>query len=210
MFVVSRVNCESTAAEIVKTVDVLQAIRWIKQAWQEVPQEIISKCFNKCGFSPSICESEVSEDTALFEELANLVKRIDDIDGITAEQYISADEEVPTSAAPVNTSRVDWREALRDEALSFFTADADEPASKEVLVEDSGTLSDQEEVDIEPVESTIKSTAEAITIVDDLQRFASSQLKDDDMVVDLMKISQRLQDARLAKQKQSLITQFLS
>ena len=98
----------------------------------------------------------------------------------------------------------------RREALSFCTADADEPASKEVLVEDSGTLSDQEEVDIEPVESTIKSTAEAITIVDDLQRFASSQLKDDDMVVDLMKISQRLQDARLAKQKQSLITQFLS
>ena len=119
-------------------------------------------------------------------------------------------KEVPTSAAPVNTSRVDWREAFRDEALSFCTADADEPVSKEVLVEDSGTSSDQEEVDIKPVESIIKSTAEAITIVDDLQRFASSQLKDDDMVVDLMKISQRLQDARLAKQKQSLITQFLS
>ena len=56
----------------------------------------------------------------------------------------------------------------------------------------------------------MKSTAEAIRIVDDLQRFASSQLKDDDMVVDLMKISQRLQDARLAKQKQSVIKQFLS
>ena len=101
---------------------------------------------------------------------------------------------------------MDWREALRDEALSFCTADADEPASKEVLVEDSGTLSDQEEVDIKPVESIIKSTAEAITIMNDLQRFASSQL----MVVDLMKISQHLQNARLAEQKQSLITQFLS
>ena len=105
---------------------------------------------------------------------------------------------------------MDWQEALGDEALSFCTADADEPASKEVLVEDSGTLSDQEEVDIKPVESIIKSTAEAITIMDDLQRFASSLLKDDDMVVDLMKISQRLQDSRLAKQKRSLIIQFLS
>lgn len=142
-FVVSRVNSGSTAAEIVKTVDVLQAIRWIKQAWEEVPQEMIRKCFHKCGFSPSICESEVSEDTALFEEFANLVQRIGSIDGISAEQYISADEEVPISAPPVNTSRDDWREALRDEALSLCAADADEPASKEVIVEDSGTLSDQ-------------------------------------------------------------------
>lgn len=205
-FVVSHVNSRSTAAEIVNTVDVLQAIRWVKQAWEEVPKEMIRKCFHKCGFSPSICESEVTEDTALFEEFGNLVQRIDGIDRLSAEQYISVDEEVPTSAPPVNTSRDDWREALRDEALFLCAAEADEPASKETVVEDS----DQEEVDIEPVESSIQSIAEAMKVVADLQRFASSKLKDDDMVTGLMKISQRLQDARLATQQQCSITKFFS
>ena len=82
----------------------------------------------------------------------------------------------------------------------------DEPASKETVVEDS----DQEEVDIEPVESSIQSIAEAMKVVADLQRFASSKLKDDDMVTGLIKISQRLQDARLATQQQCSITKFFS
>ena len=140
-FVVSCVNHGSMAAEIVNTIDMLQAIRWIKQAWQDVPQEIISKCFYKCGFSPSICESEVSKDTELFKKLANLIKHYHDINGILVEQHISANEEVPASAAPVNIYTVDQREALHNKALSFFTANADEPASKEVLVEDCGTSS---------------------------------------------------------------------
>ena len=164
---------------------------------------MIRKCFHKCGFSPAIYESEVTEDTALFEEFGNLVQRIDGIDGLSAEQYISVDEEVPTSAPAVNTSRDDWREALRDEALSLC---ADEAASKETVVEDS----DQEEVDIEPVESSIQSIAEAIKVVADLQGFASSKLKNDDMVAGLMKISQRPQDARLATQQQCSITKFIS
>ena len=74
-FVVSHINSRSTAAEIVSTVDVLQAIQWVKQAWEEVPREMIRKCFPaKCGFLPAICESEVTEDT---EEFGNLVQPID-------------------------------------------------------------------------------------------------------------------------------------
>ena len=75
---------------------------------------------------------------------------------------------------------------------------ADKPASKETVVEDS----DQKEVDIEPVESSIQSTAEVMKVVADLQRFTSSKLKDDYMVffftiwsvTDSMQISQRLPD----------------
>ena len=47
-FVLSRVNHGLTAPDIAKEVDVLQAIRWIKQAWDEVLVEIIQRCFDKC------------------------------------------------------------------------------------------------------------------------------------------------------------------
>ena len=164
---------------------------------------MIRKCFHKCGFSPAICESEVTKDTALFEELGNLVQLID---GLSAAQYISVDGEVPTSAPAVNTSRDDWWEALQDEALSLCADEADELASKVTVAEDS----DQEEVDIEPVESSIQSIAEAMKVVADLQRFASSKLKDDYMVTSLMKISHHLQDARLVTQQQCSITKFFS
>ena len=35
-FVISRVNDKKTASEIVKEVDVLKAIRWVKEAWNQV------------------------------------------------------------------------------------------------------------------------------------------------------------------------------
>ena len=73
-FVVSHVNSQSTAAEIVSMVDV-------KPAWEEVPRKMIRKCFHKCRFSPAICESEVSKETALFEEFGNLVQHINSLTG---------------------------------------------------------------------------------------------------------------------------------
>ena len=79
--------------------------------------------------------------------------------------------------------------------------------NQKVVVEDSD---EDDDVDIEPVEPTIQSTAEAIRIADDLQRFASSRLKDENLVADLMKISQCIQDFRLTQQRQSNITEFFS
>jgi len=81
-FIVSHVNSQSTAAEIVSTVDV-------KPAWEEVPRKMIRKCFHKCGVSPAICESEVSKETALFEKFGNLIQHINGINRLLAVQYIS-------------------------------------------------------------------------------------------------------------------------
>ena len=44
-FVISRVNDKKTASEIVKEVDVLKAIRWAKEAWNQVDEKTIRKCF---------------------------------------------------------------------------------------------------------------------------------------------------------------------
>ena len=40
----------SSAQELAKTVNVLDAILWLKSAWSEVKEETIQKCFKHCGF----------------------------------------------------------------------------------------------------------------------------------------------------------------
>ena len=49
-YVLSKIDHTTlTGAEIVKTVDVLKAMRWVAQAWDSVKQKTIVKCFKKCG-----------------------------------------------------------------------------------------------------------------------------------------------------------------
>ena len=48
-FVISRINDNVKATDIIQEVDVLKAISWIKSAWGEVLGETIVNCFNKCG-----------------------------------------------------------------------------------------------------------------------------------------------------------------
>ena len=48
------------ASEIVKSVNLLMAIRWTVSAWEKVPPEVISKCF-KHGMYPDK-EIEMDDD----------------------------------------------------------------------------------------------------------------------------------------------------
>ena len=46
---------EKCCSELLKEVDVLQAIYWVKNAWEAVLPLTMTKCFVKCGFKTS-CE----------------------------------------------------------------------------------------------------------------------------------------------------------
>ena len=64
-----------STSSIVKTINILMAIRWIRQAWDEVKPETIMNCFRHCGaLPPQNCEQEDSlmlvEDLEL-EEVAD-------------------------------------------------------------------------------------------------------------------------------------------
>jgi len=66
-----------TASDIVKTINVLTAIRWIKKAWDEVKPQTITNCFRKTGALPQDQESEqdpfagLEEDDTCLEELVH-------------------------------------------------------------------------------------------------------------------------------------------
>ena len=71
-FVISRVDKQTTAAEIAKEVDILKAIRWIQEAWVSVREYTVRNCFQKCGFTDETCAEVDTND----EEFASLVKEI--------------------------------------------------------------------------------------------------------------------------------------
>lgn len=65
-YVLSKIDHTTlTGAEIVKTIDVLKAMRWVAQAWASVKPDTIVKCFRKGGILTA--ESVVVARTAVLE-----------------------------------------------------------------------------------------------------------------------------------------------
>ena len=114
-FVISRVNDKKTASEIVKEVDVLEAIRCVKEAWNQVDEETIRKCFRKCGLIPAVCE-EIESNDQIDTEFEELLRRIDS-DASSAD-YIGEDNMVPFCREPIDLSKEEWRSLIRNEVLS--------------------------------------------------------------------------------------------
>ena len=53
-FVLSKIDeTNDTASQIVKSISVLMAIRWVAEAWDSVQEETIRKCFTKSGITGS-------------------------------------------------------------------------------------------------------------------------------------------------------------
>ena len=50
MITIMEMHKEKRSSEISKKIDVLQAITWIKKAWDSVRPETIQKRFKRCGF----------------------------------------------------------------------------------------------------------------------------------------------------------------
>ena len=48
-YVLTKIDTCSTATEVVKSITILQAIRWVAEAWKSVDTITIKKCFRKAG-----------------------------------------------------------------------------------------------------------------------------------------------------------------
>ena len=57
-----------TASTIVKSINVLMAIRWIKQAWDELKPQTVVNCFKLCGGLPQEQESDKDPFEGLGED----------------------------------------------------------------------------------------------------------------------------------------------
>lgn len=66
-YVGSQVDGEKNVSEIVKSINVLMAIEWGRQAWNDVRQSTITKCFQKTGLYPR--DEPIEDDPFEGEEL---------------------------------------------------------------------------------------------------------------------------------------------
>ena len=81
--VVSKIDECSSASEVCKSVDVLQAIRWTAMAWNDISESTIIKCFIKAGILNSEGDANeleaVNSDFGPFAELAGEVNKVEDM-----------------------------------------------------------------------------------------------------------------------------------
>ena len=68
----ARIEDCSNASELLKSVNVLTAIRWAGEAWKKVTEVMIKKCFHKAGvlsYDFSLIQSGISPETDIFADI---------------------------------------------------------------------------------------------------------------------------------------------
>ena len=71
--VISNINNGKKASDIIRGVDLLQCMRWVNQAFQQIAKEMIKHCSEKCGFSEVSLLAE--EPDGKFKDLINVQKK---------------------------------------------------------------------------------------------------------------------------------------
>ena len=106
-FVISRIDDNRKASEIIQEVHVLKAISWIKAAWEEVSDQTVTNCFRKCGFCNKDQNGVVQKiDQDEDEEFANMVKQLaGDID---PHDYVDFDKDTASSMPAVYVGSISW------------------------------------------------------------------------------------------------------
>ena len=86
-------DSDDNASNICKSVNVLLAMRWIKQAWAQVSAATIKNCFKHCGAMPTESEEEFTDPFADLDTQESDVANLDELvtplnSGITAAEYL--------------------------------------------------------------------------------------------------------------------------
>ena len=196
---ISRINDNVKATDIIQEVDVLKAISWIKSAWGEVSEETIVNCFKKCGFRKSQPDVQLT-DFAEEEEFESLVKELST--DVSAAEYIDFDREVVTSQPSIDVKNIAWRQESRQNAIdTVMGCHNDQEHLKDIE-------SDDEEVTIDD-SLAIKSISEALQLVDRITCF-TRQYEDGEINEWLEVVTEKLQDIMIRNRQQKKITDYFN
>ena len=106
-YVLSKIEECDTASDVVKSVNILVAIRWVATAWANVKEETVAKCFRKAGIldslevisSPHMQTDSVDpflEVDEQMESMKNLMERtMPDGQRCSVEDYLKGDDDLP-------------------------------------------------------------------------------------------------------------------
>lgn len=192
--ILSLMDDASSATGISKAVNILDAILWLKCAWDAVSSVTIQKCFSKCGFNVPLRSENDSDDgddsqtDRPAEELESVIPGVE----MNWNDYAQCDDQLPTC----ETIQDDWEENLI-EKLRMDKQDDPEDEDEDVI-------------EISTEERSIISEESAAVALRELRDFSIAH--ENAYLLDLVCKSQEVLDrlllAKRLKAKQTKITAF--
>jgi hypothetical protein len=175
-FVLSKIDeTNDTASQIVKSISVLMAIRWVAEAWDSVQEETIRKCFTKSGITGSSFsvvrrlheDEDPFDDVEAQQEFHDLFDRISPSEtNCPVEEYINGEGDVPICMQYDD----DWED-------HFFAELGSSQAVSDSLVQEDPD--DEGQFDLEPPPPKITRFQDAI--YPHLKRFSHSWIGEDSL-----------------------------
>lgn len=175
--VLAKIEECSSAYDVVKSVTILKAIRWIGQAWQLVSSDTIKKCFRKAGiltkeFDVVTRGNDIDEDpfedlddNAAITDLENLMSQIDHTEqNCSVDEFINADSETPVCQDIFTET---WES-------EFFDNIGGHNSKSVVSNEDDQEDNDSDSGDLEIV-PRLKTYPEVIQTLEDVAHFLDSK-----------------------------------
>ena len=171
-FVLSKIDTCSNASQVVKSVTILHAVRWVAEAWKYVSEITVKKCFRQAGilkqdFSvvdlPSEADpfadlDETSDSGHAEEELTHLMNAVQGQDcACTLEEIFAAENDVPICSEFADDA---WDETFMDEL---------QPSISEAQVNSEEDECEQDMPD--PPAKRIKTYKEAVECLEDVRHF---------------------------------------
>ena len=160
----------ATASQLVQSVDVLQAIRWVAEAWDSVKEETVKKCFRKAGitctdFSVVGRQFENEDPFADLDEQEELQTLVDQISytEITCcgiQEYVNGEGDMPICMEYDG----DWEDRFLAELNTSSASSSLEAPNEE-----------EEEFDLEPPLQKILKYQDAIIALEDVRAFMDSK-----------------------------------
>ena len=170
-YVLTKIDTCSTATEVVKSITILQAIRWVAEAWKSVDTITIKKCFRKAGILDKdfhVVQQRVLEedpfrdlhpqlqDEEVDSDLLDLMARVQD-DHCSLDTYLCEDD-LPTCFDMDNPY---WED-------DFF---ADLEETPEQGTNDDSDVEDGDIDELSPLPLKIRSYREALGALEDVRAF---------------------------------------
>lgn len=195
--VLSKVETASSAAEVAKSVNCLDACHWIRDAVRDVKPLTVQRCFGKAGVPPQqdLPDDDPEDDLPLAQLLAATVDRLQLPEPMTVEAYCEVDAGLPaTEELPAG-----WEQDL---AADFCAEIRGETVQEE----------EEEEEGDRVTEPAITTFAQSIKWTSELKQFAAEKGLDS-VLADLAAAEDKLQQAFMQGQitgRQTCLEKFFN
>lgn len=202
-YVASQIDVKQCASDIIKSVNLLMAVRWMVSAWEEVKPEVIIKCFKHVGMHPEENHAEEDDDPFAGEELLDLNELVAKVSGeknVDAATYVTdADCEALSHEPFVDTGDPNWRRNLRTEIIESHTS------TETMQIDDEG---DSEDMDRPLSRPEVDSVKDALRLAKQLVEFADWR-GEEQLSLAIGRAHDLLCDLQLKSCKQSSLDSFV-